>query len=268
MKAWKRYAVKDDADVDLTKYDPDETGDFRDKAHAKSELIRQRNKLVQLQDVLYAEGRHALLIILQAMDAGGKDGTIRHIFYGVNPQGCAVAAFKVPTPEELKHDFLWRAHMRTPALGMIGIFNRSHYEDVLVVRVHQHLSKEELKRRFRAINDFEEELAENGTTILKFYLHISKEEQRRRLQRRLDDPRRRWKFTENDFKERRYWEDYQTAYEDVLRHCSTKRAPWYVIPANKKWFRNVTISQIIVHQLEQFDLKYPEPVLRNPPRLR
>lgn len=265
MKPWKRYLIKDDSDADLTKHDPDETGDFKDKLHAKSELIHQRKRLVELQDVLYAQAKHALLIVLQAMDAGGKDGTIRHIFHGVNPQGCSVTPFKVPTPEELKHDFLWRAHKKTPPLGMIGIFNRSHYEDVLVVRVHQHLSKEQLKLRFRAINDFEETLAENGTTILKFYLHISKEEQRRRLQRRLDDPRRRWKFTESDFKERRYWSDYQEAYEDVLLHCSKKHAPWYLIPANRKWFRNVTVSQIIVHSLQQLNLKYPQPVLRNPP---
>jgi PPK2 family polyphosphate:nucleotide phosphotransferase len=268
MKAWQRYLVKDDSDADLTKHNPDESGDFRDKASAKSELIRQRKKLTQLQDVLYADGRHAILVILQAMDAGGKDGSIRHIFRGVNPQGCSVTAFKVPTPEELKHDFLWRAHKRTPSLGMIGIFNRSHYEDVLVVRIHQHLSKEQLKQRFRAINDFEETLAENGTTILKFFLHISKEEQRRRLQRRLDDPRRRWKFTEGDFKERLHWSDYQRAYEDVLRRCSKKDAPWYVIPANKKWFRNVTISQIIVHSLERLNLKYPTPVLRKPPAMK
>jgi PPK2 family polyphosphate:nucleotide phosphotransferase len=268
MKSWKRYLIKDESDADLSKHDPDETGDFRDKEHAKPELIEQRTRLIELQDVLYAESKHALLVILQAMDAGGKDGTIRHIFYGVNPQGCTVSQFKVPTLEELHHDFLWRVHKRTPALGMIGIFNRSHYEDVLVVRVHQHLPKEQLKQRFRAINDFEETLAENGTTILKFYLHISKEEQRRRLQRRIEDPRRRWKVTEEDFRDRSYWSDYQRAYEDVFLHCSKKHAPWYVIPANKKWFRNVTISQIIVHALEQLNLKYPEPILRDLPRLK
>ena len=268
MKPWKKYRVDSAADADLSAYDPDETGGFRDKEDANAELISHRDKLVRLQDVLYAEGKHALLVVLQAMDGGGKDGTIKHIFSGVNPQGCAVSAFKVPTEQELKHDFLWRVHQRTPALGMIGIFNRSHYEDVLVVRIHQRLSKEQLKERFRAINEFEETLAANGTTLLKFYLHISKEEQRRRLQRRLEDSRRRWKFTESDFKERRYWDDYRKAYEDVFEHCSKKCAPWYIIPANKKWFRNVTISQIIVHSLEQLKLKYPEPALSNPPHFK
>jgi PPK2 family polyphosphate:nucleotide phosphotransferase len=265
MASWDRYLVSEKSDADLSRYDPDETGDFPDKENAKLELKLCRKKLAQLQDVLYAESKHALLVILQALDAGGKDGTIRHIFHGVNPQGCTATTFKVPTPEELKHDFLWRVHKVVPALGMIGIFNRSHYEEVLVVRVHENLSKEQLNTRFRHINDFERLLAESSVTILKFYLHISKEEQRRRLQKRLEDPRRRWKVTENDFKERRYWSAYQKAYEDVFRNCSTRYSPWYVIPANKKWFRNVTISQIIVHTLEQMKLKYPEPALVNPP---
>jgi len=244
MKPWKKYRVESASDADLSAHDPDETGEFRHKNDAMAELVAHRQKLVRLQDVLYAEGNHALLVVLQALDGGGKDGTIKHIFSGVNPQGCAVSAFKVPTEQELKHDFLWRVHQRTPALGMIGIFNRSHYEDVLVVRVHKRLSKEQLRERFRAINEFEENLAANGTTILKFHLHISKEEQRRRLQRRLEDSRRRWKFTESDFKERRYWDDYRRAYEDVFKQCSKKYAPWYIIPANKKWFRNVTISPL------------------------
>jgi PPK2 family polyphosphate:nucleotide phosphotransferase len=244
---------------------PDETGNFPDKERAEGELVRNRRKLVRLQDALYAGTKHALLVVLQAMDTGGKDGTIKHIFYGVNPQGCTVSAFKVPTQEELKHDFLWRIHQRTPALGMIGIFNRSHYEDVLVVRVHQQLSKKQLRERFRAINEFEKTLVENGTTILKFYLHISKEEQLQRLHGRLEDPRRMWKFTERDFQERRCWPDYQKAYEDVFKHCSTHYAPWYIIPANKKWFRNVTVSQIIVHSLERLKLKYPEPLMLNFP---
>ena len=265
MTPWKKYLVKKDSDAQLSAHDPDETGDFPDKEHALPQLRLQLEKLTRLQDVLYAESKHALLIVLQAIDAGGKDGTIRHVFRGMNPQGCSATAFKVPTAEELRHDCLWRVHQKVPQLGMIGIFNRSHYEEALVVRVHQHLSKKKLKQRFREFNDFEQLLTESGTTILKFFLHISREEQRRRLQKRLDDPRRRWKVSPSDFQERRYWSDYQEAYEDIFRHCSPPSAPWYIIPANKKWFRNVTISQIIVHTLEQLKMSYPKPVLPNHP---
>lgn len=266
MHPGQRYLVKPDSQVNLSQYDPDDTGAFADKQEALAELKSHRKKLIDLQNLLYAEGRHALLVVLQAMDAGGKDGTISHIFSGVNPQGCSVTSFKVPTELELRHDFLWRVHKAAPPMGMIGIFNRSHYEDVLVVRVHQKLSQQELKRRFQEINDFEQMLAHRGTAIVKFFLHISKEEQHRRFMKRLQDPQRRWKVSESDFKERRYWDDYQQAYEDVFRHCSTEVAPWYVVPANKKWFRNVTISQILVKVLEELKMSYPKPALKKPAR--
>jgi PPK2 family polyphosphate:nucleotide phosphotransferase len=251
------YLVEPDSKVKLSHYDPDDTGDLNSKSKADKLLEQHREKLFTLQELMYAEEKHSLLVVLQAMDAGGKDGTIRHIFTGVNPQGCQVTSFKKPTEEELKHDFLWRVHRVTPARGTIGIFNRSHYEDVLVVRVHGNLTKGELKDRFRAINDFEDFLVENGTTILKFFLHISKDEQRDRLQARLDHPQKYWKVNPEDLKERQYWDDYMDAYEDVFRHCSRKRAPWYIIPSDKKWYRNVAISQIIIDALDGLKMKYP-----------
>jgi len=253
------YLVEPDSKIKLSNYDPDDTGDLNSKSKADKLLEQHREKLSTLQDLMYAEAKHSLLVVLQAMDAAGKDGTIRHIFTGVNPQGCQVTSFKKPTLEELKHDFLWRVHRATPARGMIGIFNRSHYEDVLVVRVHGNLSKNELKNRFQAINHFEDLLVENGTTILKFFLHISKDEQRDRLQARLDDPQKYWKVNPEDLKEREYWDDYMDAYEDVFRHCSRKHAPWYIIPANKKWYRNVAISQVIIEALDRLEMKYPKP---------
>jgi len=253
------YLVEPDSKIKLSNYDPDDTGDLNSKSKADKLLEQHREKLSTLQDLMYAEAKHSLLVVLQAMDAAGKDGTIRHIFTGVNPQGCQVTSFKKPSLEELKHDFLWRVHRATPARGMIGIFNRSHYEDVLVVRVHGNLSKNELKNRFQAINHFEDLLVENGTTILKFFLHISKDEQRDRLQARLDDPQKYWKVNPEDLKEREYWDDYMDAYEDVFRHCSRKHAPWYIIPANKKWYRNVAISQVIIEALDRLEMKYPKP---------
>jgi PPK2 family polyphosphate:nucleotide phosphotransferase len=253
------YLVEPDSKIKLSNYDPDDTGDLNSKSKADKLLEQHREKLSTLQDLMYAEAKHSLLVVLQAMDAAGKDGTIRHIFTGVNPQGCQVTSFKKPSLEELKHDFLWRVHRATPARGMIGIFNRSHYEDVLVVRVHGNLSKNELKDRFQAINHFEDLLVENGTTILKFFLHISKDEQRDRLQARLDDPQKYWKVNPEDLKEREYWDDYMDAYEDVFRHCSRKHAPWYIIPANKKWYRNVAISEVIIEALNELEMKYPKP---------
>lgn len=252
------YLVEPDSKIKLSDYDPDDSNGFKNKARGEAALEKHREKLFQLQELMFAQAKHCLLVVLQGMDGAGKDGTIRHIFTGVDPQGCQVTSFKKPTEEELKHDFLWRVHRATPAKGMIGIFNRSHYEDVLVVRVHGSLSKQELKQRFRAINDFEQLLVENGTTILKFYLHISKEEQRERLQARLDDPQKYWKVNPEDLKERGYWDDYRKAYEDVFGHCSQKHAPWYVIPANKKWYRNVVISQIIIEVLEGLKMQYPK----------
>jgi len=213
--------------------------------------------LRQLQDVLYADKRYALLVLLQGLDAAGKDGTISHIFSGVNPQGCQVTSFKVPTGEEMDHDFLWRVHRAVPGRGYIGIFNRSHYEDVLVTRVHKLVPKSVWSKRYDEINDFEKELVENNVAILKFYLHISKEEQLRRLQARLTDPQKNWKLSPLDFREREHWDEYTAAYEDALTKCSTKHAPWYVIPSDHKWFRNYAIGAIVNDALKQMKLRYP-----------
>ncbi len=254
----ERYLVPPDTKIKLANYDPDETGKFKSKDEAETALEKHRQQLSELQELMYAEDKHALLVVLQAMDAGGKDGTIRHIFTGVNPQGCEVASFKQPTEEELHHDYLWRIHQQLPARRMIGIFNRSHYEDVLVVRVHGLISKDEAVERFHQINQFEKMLHENGTTIVKFFLHISKDEQKTRLEERIHHPTKYWKVNPADLKEREHWEEYEKVYEDVFRHCSTKHAPWYIIPANKKWFRNVTISAILVETLKSMKMKYPK----------
>jgi PPK2 family polyphosphate:nucleotide phosphotransferase len=210
--------------------------------------------------VLWAEGKHSLLIVLQAMDAGGKDGTIKHVMRGVNPQGCQVTSFKVPTEEELDHDFLWRIHKATPRRGYIGIFNRSHYEDVLVVRVHNLVPETVWRQRYEQINQFEKLLADTGTTILKFFLYISKEEQKERFEARLRDPAKNWKFSMGDVKERNLWDDYMAAFEEVLSRCSMPWAPWFVIPANRKWYRNLVVSQTIIEALEKLDMRYPPPL--------
>jgi PPK2 family polyphosphate:nucleotide phosphotransferase len=212
-----------------------------------------------LQERLYAERKRGLLIVLQAVDAGGKDGAIRHVMKGINPQGCRITSFKVPTPEELAHDFLWRVHQHVPARGFIGVFNRSHYEDVLVTRVHELIADSEVQNRFEEINDFERMLVGNGTTILKFYLAISKDEQRRRLQARLDDPRKHWKFSPSDLAERRFWDRYLKAYAEAISATSTKHAPWFVIPANHEWYRNYLVAKIIVATLKKMDPQYPPP---------
>jgi PPK2 family polyphosphate:nucleotide phosphotransferase len=258
MHKLKQYRVAPDTKVRLADYDPDDTGSFKSKSKADAVLEQHREKLFGLQELMYAEDKHSLLVVLQGMDAGGKDGTIRHIFTGVNPQGCQVTSFKQPSEEQLQHDYLWRVHHAVPARRMIGIFNRSHYEDVLVVRVHGQLSKDELAERFHQINHFEKLLYENRTTILKFFLHISKDEQKARLQERLEDPTKYWKVNPSDLKEREHWDEYCQAYEDVFRHCSSKHAPWYVIPANKKWYRNVAISAILVDTLQSLKMKYPK----------
>jgi PPK2 family polyphosphate:nucleotide phosphotransferase len=224
-------------------------------------LAENVGHLEELQYKLYADNRHALLVVLQALDAGGKDGTIRHVMTGFNPQGCHVTSSKVPSAEEADHDYLWRIHKALPPRGDIGIFNRSHYEDVLVVRVHDLVPKKVWSRRYDQINAFEKILAENGMTIVKFFLHISKEEQKRRFQARLDDKAKHWKLAAGDFEERKHWDDYVEAYEDCLRRCSTAHAPWYVIPSDKKWFRNLAVSSILVETLEALDLEYPEPSL-------
>jgi PPK2 family polyphosphate:nucleotide phosphotransferase len=253
------HIIEPKTTIKLADYDADDTGNYKDKAQAESKLEAHRKRLFELQELLYAEDKRSLLVVLQGMDGAGKDGTIRHIFTGVNPQGCQVTSFKVPTDEELQHDFLWRVHRAAPRRGMIGIFNRSHYEDVLVVRVHQKLSRQEVKRRFEEINNFEHELAENQTHILKFFLHISKDEQKKRLQARLDHPKKYWKVSAGDLAEREYWDDYTRVYEDALSNCSTKWAPWYIVPANHKWYRNVAISEILLDVMENFKMKYPKP---------
>jgi PPK2 family polyphosphate:nucleotide phosphotransferase len=254
MKLAKHFLVNPGKKAHLNKRDAANTlGLTEPEADPKPHI----EELCKLQDVLYADKRHALLVVLQAPDAGGKDGTIRHIFSGVNPQGCQVTAFKQPTPEDLDHDFLWRIHRAVPGHGFIGIFNRSHYEDVLVARVHSLVPKSVWSERYGQINDFEKELNENGVTILKFFLHISKEEQTRRLKARLDDPKKNWKLSPQDFREREHWDEYMAAYEDALTKCSTKHAPWYVIPSNHKWFRNFAIGAIVNDALKRMKLRYP-----------
>jgi len=253
-----RFSVKSGKAFRLSKRDPDDTAHIKHKSDAAEETLKLVDRLDHLQQVLYAEHKRALLIVLQGMDAAGKDGTIQHVMSGVNPQGCSVTPFKQPTHQELDHDFLWRIHQAVPARGMIGIFNRSQYEDVLVVRVHNLVEKDVWQARYEQINQFESMLAANGTTILKFFLHIGKDEQKKRFDARHADPDKNWKSSPSDEAERNYWDDYQAAYQDALANCSQPNAPWFVIPSNRKWFRNLAISQIIVDTLERMDLKYPK----------
>jgi PPK2 family polyphosphate:nucleotide phosphotransferase len=229
------------------------------KAAAAAVLAKNRDQLAQLQDVFYAAQKKALLIVLQGMDTAGKDGTIAHIFSGINPQGCDVASFKVPTPLEARHNFLWRCQAQTPPRGMIGIFNRSHYEDVLSPRVHGLIDKKTARRRMADINSWEETLAHNDTIILKFYLHISQTEQTARLQSRIDTPDKHWKLSPADFAERRFWDKYTAAYEDIFAHTSRKHAPWFIIPADDKPSRNIAISSILVDVMKSLKLKFPDP---------
>jgi PPK2 family polyphosphate:nucleotide phosphotransferase len=261
MSYLQRFRIKPGAKVKLKDIDPDFKGPHENHKAALDEIKHYEKRLRELQDMLYVAHRPSLLICLQAMDTGGKDGTINHVLGAMNPMGCRVAAFKEPTPEELSHDFLWRIHRQTPARGEVVVFNRSHYEDVLVVRVHKLAPKSVWSERYDRINEFEKNLVENDTHILKFYLHISKEEQLKRFADRLDDPARQWKISESDYKERKYWDDYTAAYEDALSRCSAKRAPWFVIPANHKWFRNLAVARIIVEHLEELNLKYPKPTV-------
>ena len=255
----RRYAVTPGNRVDLNAYDPNDPRASKNKDETEDELESLREELVELQERFYAWDKRSLLIVLQAMDTGGKDGVIEHVMKGVNPQGVIVTPFKVPTPEELSHDYLWRVHKAAPARRMIGIFNRSHYEDVLVVRVHNLVPEAKWRQRYDQINDFERLLTDNGAVILKFYLHISKDEQAQRLQARLDDPTKRWKFAIGDLKERALWDDYMAAYTDALSLCSTEAAPWYIIPANRKWYRNLVIASILVETLKELNPQYPEP---------
>jgi PPK2 family polyphosphate:nucleotide phosphotransferase len=247
--------------VKLSKWDPDGTLGWEKDHKTKANLEKCAKRLDDLQYLMYAERKHALLIVLQGLDAAGKDGTIRHVMSGVNPQGCRVTSFKQPSVEERSHDFLWRIHRAVPAIGDIGIFNRSQYEDVLVVRVHNLVPKPEWSKRYDEINDFERMLSQNHVRIFKFFLHISKDEQKKRFQERIDDRDKRWKISVDDFKERQFWDDYTEAYEDTLQRCSTDEAPWFVIPANKKWFRNLAVSHIITETLESMKMKFPPPTV-------
>ena len=243
----------------LAAIDPGFHGDHTDEDAAKAELARTVARMTELQEKLYAERRHALLVVLQGIDAAGKDGVCWHVIQGMNPQGTAVTGFKQPTPEEAAHDFLWRVHPHAPAKGRVAVFNRSHYEDVLVARVHKLVPEEVWRPRYDQINAFEALLAASGTTILKFFLYISPDEQLDRFRKRLDDPERQWKISESDYTERALWDDYIAAYEAMLHHCSTEVAPWYVIPSNHKWFRNLAVSKIIVETLEDMRLSLPAP---------
>ena len=244
----------------LKDYDTGDTSGISQK-DASRVLKDNLKKLQKLQYLLYAENKHSMLVVLQAMDAGGKDGTIRHVFGPLNPQGVKVTSFKTPTEEDLGHDFLWRIHKHTPKKGEICIFNRSHYEDVLIVRVHNLVPKKIWSKRYKHINSFERMLSENGTTILKFFLNISEKEQIKRLNERLKDPEKNWKANPNDFKERSSWKDYMDAYETAIKKCSNSYAPWFIIPSDNKWFRNLAISTILVNTLESLNMKFPEPKL-------
>lgn len=255
------HRVKPGSSIDLSKLDTAHKGDFKHADEAREQTEHYTARLRELQYLLYAEGHHSLLICLQGLDTSGKDGTIRHVFGYMNPQGCRVQAFKVPTDEEARHDFLWRAHRAAPGRGEVVIFNRSHYEDVLITRVHNLVSKDVCSNRYRAINEFEQQLVTNSTCIIKFFLHISAEEQLDRFKQRLDDPARWWKISDADYAERPFWDEYQGAYEDVLEHCNTEQAPWYAIPADHKWYRNLVISRIIVEHLEAMVLSTPAPTV-------
>ena len=255
----KRFLVKPGEKAHLSRRDPDDTAGLRSKSEYETILQKNLQRLFDLQTLLAACDQYAVLVVLQAMDAGGKDGTIRHVMTGLNPQACRVSAFKVPTPEEARHDFLWRVHKAMPQRGEIGIFNRSHYEDVLVARVHNLVPEKVWSERYGQINDFEKLMAHNNVRIFKFFLHISREEQTRRLEERTDNPQKNWKISPADIAERWLWDRYVEAYEDALTECSTKRAPWYVIPANKKWFRNLAVSQILADGMASWKMRYPPP---------
>ena len=254
-----RYRITPGSHVDLSEWDPrDKSALDGGKKSGRKRLLELNRRLEELQELLYAEHKHKVLIVLQAMDTGGKDGTIRHVFEGVNPQGVRVASFKVPTSEELDHDYLWRIHKQVPAKGEMVIFNRSHYEDVLVVRVHNLVPPEVWSKRHAHINDFERMLADEGTTILKFFLHIDLDEQKKRLLARVDEPTKHWKFNPADLKERKLWPAYMQAYADAISQTSTDWAPWHIVPANRKWYRNLVVAETLVAALEGLDMSYPE----------
>jgi PPK2 family polyphosphate:nucleotide phosphotransferase len=256
----KQFRVKPGQTLRLSKIDPAHKGKHESETAAKEETEHYIKKLARQQALLYAENKHSVLVVLQAMDAGGKDGTIKHVFGSVNPQGVRVARYNQPTAVESAHDFLWRVHPHAPGNGEIAIFNRSHYEGVLVERVHKIVNKATWTARYRNIRDFEALLAGKKTTILKFFLHISKDEQLARFAQRLDDPMRNWKISESDYTERNLWDEYTEAYEDAITATSVADAPWYVIPSNHKWFRNLAVSQILADTMADLDLAFPPPV--------
>jgi PPK2 family polyphosphate:nucleotide phosphotransferase len=261
MRFEKMFRVKPDEKLRLKDIDPAFRGKHETEQEASVEIDHYRQKMAKLQAVLYAEKKHSVLVVLQALDAAGKDGTVNHVLSALNPQGATAIGFKQPTPDELAHDFLWRVHPHAPGKGQVAIFNRSHYEDVLVTRVHKMIDEKTCKERYHRICEFEEMLIENGTTILKFYLHISKDEQLARFEERLEDPARNWKISESDYTERNYWDDYVSAFEDAMMATSTKDSPWFVIPANHKWFRNLAVSQIIAESMEGLDMSFPKPTV-------
>ncbi len=260
MRYYDQFRVPAGAIVSLADYDPSGTNSFK-KSEANALLEEEKEKLAALQYRLFAENKQALLVVLQGPDAAGKDGTIRHVLSGVNPQGCRVQSFKQPTGHELEHDFLWRVHLWAPERGQIMVFNRSHYEDVLIVRVKGLVKEEVWRNRYSLINSFEQLLADRGTKTLKFFLNISKEEQLKRFEKRLKDPTRHWKISESDYSEREYWDDYVTAFEEALSRCSTDQSPWFVIPANHKWARNVIIARILREAMEEMDPQMPAPTV-------
>lgn len=255
-----RYRVKPGQNISLGDWDPNDSSTFAGKkADGKGRLLQLNEELEGLQELLYAEHKHKILVVLQGMDTSGKDGTIRHVFEGVNPQGVRVASFGVPTEEELDHDYMWRIHKQVPGRGEIVIFNRSHYEDVLVVRVHNLVPREVWELRYEQIRNFEKMLSQEGVIILKFFLHINMEEQKERLQARLDDPEKNWKFNKGDLKERKLWGEYIECYEDVLNKTSTEYAPWYIVPANRKWYRNLVVAGVLLDALNKLNMSHPEP---------
>ncbi len=255
----KKLRIKSGMSVHLVDWDPDDTSSLDvTKEEAQDDIIKLKKKLEELQEKLFAERKHKVLIVLQAMDTGGKDSAIKLVFEGVNPQGVRVVGFKAPTPEEKAHDFLWRVHKAVPSAGEIVIFNRSHYEGILIERVHTIVPKSVWERRYDEINNFERTLFEEGTLILKFYLHISKDKQKKRLEERLEDPTKEWKFSMNDLPERKFWNNYMKVYQDALEKTSTKWAPWYLVPSNHKWFRDYIVGNAIVDHLEELDMHYPK----------
>ena len=267
---YDKFRVAEGKKLILKNHKTDFTGDYQDKTEAKEDLEKNVARLSELQDVLYAQNTQALLIIFQAMDAAGKDGAIKHVMSGLNPQGCQVFSFKQPSTEELDHDYLWRCAKNTPERGRLGIFNRSYYEEVLIVRVHKEILQSQLlpkdvkndkniwKKRFGQIRNFETYLAENGIEVVKFFLNVSKEEQKKRFLARIEEPEKNWKFSATDAKERAFWDDYMKAYEEAIAETSTEKSPWYIVPADKKWFTRVAVSEIIAKKLESMDLQYPQ----------